>query len=91
MIDPVYSRAQIKIRFMTAYNTYRAAQSSKGIFRQAYDLAMWFGPKTVWWMAPILAFNGLNLSGIWFNSLPSQTGGRNYVSSKPVGTSEGEH
>ena len=73
---------------MTAYNTYRAASSGKGLFRQAYELALWFGPKNIWWVAPILTFNGLNLSGIWFNNLASQAGGRNYVASKPVGAED---
>jgi ABC-type Fe3+-hydroxamate transport system substrate-binding protein len=73
---------------MTAYNTYRAAASNKGFFRKAYELALWFGPKNIWWAAPILTFNGLNLSGIWLNNIPSQAGGRNYVSSKPVGNED---
>jgi len=81
----------MKLGNMTAYNTYRASHSSKGIFRQAYELALWFGPKTVWWVVPILTYNGLNLSGIWFNNLPAQAGGRNYVSSKPVSASGEEH
>lgn len=74
---------------MTAYNTFRAAHSSKGFFRQAYELAIWFGPKNIWWMAPILTFNGLNVAGIWLNNLPAQAGGRNYGTSKPVGSDVG--
>ena len=70
---------------MTAYNTYRAATSNKGFFRQAYELALWFGPKNILWVAPILVYNGLNVSGVWLNNIPSHAGGRNYVASKPVG------
>jgi len=46
---------------------------------------MWFGPKNALWVAPILVFNGLNISGIWLNALPAQAGGRNYGLSKPPG------
>ena len=71
---------------MTAYNTYRAAAaSSKGFLRQTYEFIMWFGPKHVMWMAPILTFNAMNISGIWLNALPAEAGGRNYVQSKPPG------
>ena len=70
---------------MTAYNTYRAAKSSKGFLRQTYEFIMWFGPKNALWIAPILVFNGLNISGIWLNALPAQAGGRNYGLSKPPG------
>ena len=76
---------------MTAFNTYRAARSSKGFFRQTYEFIMWFGPKNVMWMAPILVYNGLNISGVWLNNIPSQAGGRNYMSGKPPGTEIAGH
>lgn len=70
---------------MTAYNTYRAARSSKGFLRQTYEFIMWFGPKNVMWMAPILTFNGLQIAGIWLNALPATEGGRNYATGKHNG------
>jgi hypothetical protein len=76
---------------MTAYNTFRAAKSSKGFLRQTYEFIMWFGPKNVMWMAPILTYNALNLSGIWLNALPAEAGGRNYATCKPDGHEAGGH
>ncbi len=76
---------------MTAYNTYRAARSSKGFLRQTYEFIMWFGPKNALWVAPILTFNAFQISGIWLNALPAMEGGRNYATSKPDGNEAGGH
>ncbi len=50
---------------------------------------MWFGPKNAVWIVPIFVFNGMNISGIWFNNLAAQE--RHYAHNKRDGSEVGGH